>query len=90
VPVLENSFQGKKELVNVGVEQKLKDIKSGKLKAAENIKQFLKKIEREDKKINSFLFINKNSAKEAEAVDQKKKKSRLAPVNSGLAPRKPG
>ena len=62
----------------MGVEQKLKDIKSGKLKAAENIKQFLKKIEREDKKINSFLFINKNSAKEAEAVDQKKKKGRLA------------
>jgi aspartyl-tRNA(Asn)/glutamyl-tRNA(Gln) amidotransferase subunit A len=51
--------------------EKLKQIKSGKLTAVDNIKHFLSKIEKEDKKINSILHINKNAIEQAKEVDLK-------------------
>lgn len=66
------------------IEQKLKDIKSGKLTAEENIKNFLKKIEKEDKKINSFIFVNKDALKDAKEVDKKIKKGKAGKL-AGLA-----
>jgi aspartyl-tRNA(Asn)/glutamyl-tRNA(Gln) amidotransferase subunit A len=66
------------------IQQKLKDIKSGKLTAEENIKNFLKRIEKEDKKVNSFLYINKNAIKEAKEIDNKIKKGKAGKL-AGLA-----
>ncbi len=66
------------------IKQKLKDIKSGKLTAEHNIKNFLKKIKKEDKKINSFLYVNKNAVKEAEEIDKKIKKGKAGKL-AGLA-----
>jgi aspartyl-tRNA(Asn)/glutamyl-tRNA(Gln) amidotransferase subunit A len=57
----------------VNVKEKLELIRSGKLAAAENIKQFLEKIGKEDKKVNSFIAINETAVAEAEEVDKKLK-----------------
>ncbi len=40
-------------------------------------KQYLEKIKKEDKKINSFLYINPNALEEARETDKKTKKGRL-------------
>ncbi|MEK6852437.1 MAG: amidase family protein, partial [Nanoarchaeota archaeon] len=53
------------------VKEKLRDVKSGKLTAEENISKFLEIIKKEDKKINAFIKINKNALKEAREVDKK-------------------
>jgi len=66
------------------IQQKLKDIKAGKLTAEQNIKNFLKKIEKEDKNINSFIFVNKGAVKEAKALDKKIKKGKAGRL-AGLA-----
>jgi aspartyl-tRNA(Asn)/glutamyl-tRNA(Gln) amidotransferase subunit A len=55
----------------MSIQEKLKLLKSGKLTAVQNIKDFLKKIEKENKEINAIIEINKNALKEAEAVDRK-------------------
>lgn len=60
------------------ISEKLAGIRSGKLTAEQNIKQFLKKIESENKNLNIFLYVNKDAARQAKAVDKKKKKGRLA------------
>ncbi|MFC1728375.1 Asp-tRNA(Asn)/Glu-tRNA(Gln) amidotransferase subunit GatA [Nanoarchaeota archaeon] len=60
------------------IKEKLNELKKGKLTAVDNIKQFLDKIEKEDKKINSFLYLNPNALEEAKAVDKKTKKGKLA------------
>ena len=53
------------------VQEKLLKIKQGKLSTEKNIQQFLKIIEQKNKKINAFLFVNKNAVKEAKVVDKK-------------------
>lgn len=47
------------------------------MKVEQKVKQYLDKIKKEDKKINSFLQINENVIEEAREVDRKKKKGRL-------------
>ncbi len=66
------------------IKEKLEQIKKGKLTAVENIKQFLAKIEKEDKKINSFLYVNKTAIDEAKKVDEKIKKGKAGKL-AGLA-----
>jgi aspartyl-tRNA(Asn)/glutamyl-tRNA(Gln) amidotransferase subunit A len=68
----------------VTVKEKLELIRSGKLAAAENIRRFLEKIGKEDKKINSFIAINENAVAEAQEVD-KKLKAGYAGKLAGLA-----
>jgi aspartyl-tRNA(Asn)/glutamyl-tRNA(Gln) amidotransferase subunit A len=53
------------------IKQKILDLHSGKLTAAENIKNFLKTIKEKNKKINAILFINNKAAEEAEKIDKK-------------------
>ncbi|MCP3686243.1 MAG: Asp-tRNA(Asn)/Glu-tRNA(Gln) amidotransferase subunit GatA [bacterium] len=60
------------------LKEKIDDIKSGKLKAVDNIKGFLKEIEKNNKKFNIFLHVNKDAVKQAEEIDKKKKKGKLA------------
>ena len=54
--------------MKISTQEKLELMKSGKLTAKENIQNFLKKIEKENKEINAIIEVNKNAVKEAEAV----------------------
>ena len=58
--------------------EKLKLIKSGKLSAEKNIRDFINKIKREDKEYNSVLIINENAISEAKEIDKRKNKGKLA------------
>jgi aspartyl-tRNA(Asn)/glutamyl-tRNA(Gln) amidotransferase subunit A len=49
--------------------EKLRMIKSGKLSAVDNVKNFLEKIKKENKKINAILQINDNALLQAKEVD---------------------
>jgi aspartyl-tRNA(Asn)/glutamyl-tRNA(Gln) amidotransferase subunit A len=63
----------------MNIEEKIKLLKSGKISAVENVKGFLKEIDRNDhngNKINAFLELNKDILKEAEDVDKKIKNSK--------------
>jgi len=66
------------------IKEKLKLIKEGKLSAEENIKQFLARIKKEDKSINSILQINPDAILEAKEVDSKIKKGKAGKL-AGLA-----
>ncbi|HLD15366.1 MAG TPA: Asp-tRNA(Asn)/Glu-tRNA(Gln) amidotransferase subunit GatA [Candidatus Nanoarchaeia archaeon] len=50
--------------------EKINKLKEGTLTPVENIRQFIDKIKKEDKKINSFLHINENVLKEAEQIQK--------------------
>ncbi len=63
---------------------KILQIKGKKLSAVDNIRGFLKAIDHSNKKINALLYINKNAAAEAEAVDRKIKVGKAGKL-AGLA-----
>jgi len=56
--------------------EKLKQMCEGKLSAEKNIKQFLDKITKENKKINAVLSLNQDAIADAKAVDEKIKKGK--------------
>ena len=56
-------------------EAKLRNLKSGKLSATQNVEGFLRVIKNNDKKINAFIHINENALEEAKAVDKKEESS---------------
>lgn len=67
--------------------EKLKLIKSGKLKAVDNIKNFLSAIEKDNKKgkgINAVLVINDKAVEEAKKIDEKIKKGEKTGRLAGL------
>lgn len=67
--------------------EKLKQIKSGKLTAEQNIKQFLTAIKKDDKKgkkLNTFIHLNNHALLEAKEVDSKIKKGKAGKL-AGLA-----
>jgi len=66
------------------IKQKIKLLQSGKLKAEENVRRFLEKIKKEDKKINSVLYVNPNAIGEAKKLDKKKKKGKLFGLAVGV------
>ena len=53
------------------IKDKIKKIKSGELTAELNVRQFLEKIRENDKKINSFIYMNPNAIAEAKSIDRK-------------------
>lgn len=57
---------------NDNIEQKLRDLKSGKLSCEQNVNDFLAEIEKNDEKLNIFLQINKNAIKKAIELDKKR------------------
>lgn len=70
------------------LEEKVKQIKSGKLTAEQNIKQFLKKIEADNlkgRKINAILHINPNALQDAKEVDSKQRRGKTLGKLAGLA-----
>ncbi len=56
------------------IAQKVEQIKSGKLKAEENIKKFIEKIKNENDKLNIVLHLNNNAVEEARVIDARLKK----------------
>ena len=61
--------------------QKLRDIKTGKLTAEKNIKNFIEKIKKENKEYNIVLHVNNLAVEQAREVDKKikqKKAGKLA------------
>jgi len=66
------------------IKKKLQLIKSGKLTAEQNIKNFLNKIKKENRKINAFLQFNNNALLEAKEVDSNIKKGKAGRL-AGLA-----
>ncbi|PIZ82763.1 Asp-tRNA(Asn)/Glu-tRNA(Gln) amidotransferase GatCAB subunit A [Candidatus Pacearchaeota archaeon CG_4_10_14_0_2_um_filter_05_32_18] len=64
--------------------EKVKLIKSGKLSAEKNIKDFLEKIKSENKRINAVLIINDKAIEEAKKVDDKLKKKQKLGRLAGL------
>lgn len=62
------------------IRQKLRDIKSGKLTAEQNIKNFINKIKKQNPKINAVLHLNENAINQARGVDKKNKKGKLAGI----------
>ncbi len=57
------------------IKEKLAKIKSGNLSAKKNIENFLKLI-KENRKINAFIYINKDAVKQAIEVDKKIKQGK--------------
>ena len=60
--------------MEIDFKKKVKSLQSGKLSAEKNVKNFLDKIKKGDKKINSVLFLNLDAIKEARELDKKKGK----------------
>jgi len=65
------------------IREKLADIKSGKLTAKKNIENFLKLI-KENRKVNAFIYVNKDAVKQAIEVDKKIKQEKAGKL-AGLA-----
>jgi aspartyl-tRNA(Asn)/glutamyl-tRNA(Gln) amidotransferase subunit A len=53
------------------IQQKVKDIKSGKLTAMQNVNNFLKEIDKKNKDLNIYLHLNSEAMKQAEEIDLK-------------------
>ena len=70
-------------MVVLMIKEKLAKIKSGKFSAKENIENFLKLING-NRKINAFIYVNKDAVKQAEIVDKKIKKEKAGRL-AGLA-----
>jgi aspartyl-tRNA(Asn)/glutamyl-tRNA(Gln) amidotransferase subunit A len=68
----------------MNTKQKLEQIKSGKLSAVDNVKQFLDAIKKKNKDINAFLYINEKASDDAKKVDEKIKKGKAGKL-AGLA-----
>jgi len=66
------------------IQQKLKDIKSGKLTAMQNVNNFLKVIDAKNKDLNIFLHLNSEAMKQAEEIDLKIKHGKETGKLAGL------
>jgi aspartyl-tRNA(Asn)/glutamyl-tRNA(Gln) amidotransferase subunit A len=64
--------------------EKLNALKTGKLTAVQNIKNFIKIISDENKEINAIIDLNKEALKEAEEIDKKIKQGNAGKL-AGLA-----
>jgi aspartyl-tRNA(Asn)/glutamyl-tRNA(Gln) amidotransferase subunit A len=63
---------------------KVQLIREGELSAVENLQRFLERVRREDKRVNSFIELNPNALKEAEAVERKVKRGEHVGKLAGL------
>ena len=66
------------------LKQKVSDIKKGKLKAVDNVKEFIDRIEKENKKLNIVLHVNDNAVKEAKVIDARVKSGKKVGRLAGL------
>ncbi len=66
------------------IQQKLKDIKSGKLTAMQNVNNFLKAIDKKNKDLNIYLHLNSEAMKQAEEIDLKIKNKKSVGKLAGI------
>ena len=66
------------------IKEKIENLKSGRLTPTENIRQFLDKIKKENKKINAFLELNEAALQQAKAIEGKKDKGKLYGLAIGV------
>jgi len=67
-----------------GLQEKVKEIKSGKLTATKNVANFLKKIDEKNKDLNIYLHLNSEALKQAEEIDLKIKNKKSVGKLAGL------
>lgn len=68
----------------MSIQQKVKDIKSGKLTAMQNVNSFLKEIDKKNKDLNIYLHLNSEAMKQAEEIDLKIKNKQSTGKLAGL------
>jgi aspartyl-tRNA(Asn)/glutamyl-tRNA(Gln) amidotransferase subunit A len=66
------------------IQQKLKDIKSGKLTVMQNVNNFLKAIDKKNKDLNIYLHLNSEAMKQAEEIDLKIKNKKSVGKLAGI------
>lgn len=66
------------------LDNKVKDIKEGKLKAVNNIKNFIDRIKKDNDKFNIVLHVNENAIEHAKKIDAKIKEGKKAGKLAGL------
>lgn len=68
----------------MSLSQKIKEIKSGKLTARENVLNFTKQIDKLNEELNIYLVINEEALKQAEELDKKIKEKKTVGKLAGL------
>ena len=68
----------------MNLKQKIKQIKSGKLKAVDNVMQFAKQIQKINPKLNIYLKKNENAIDQAKEIDNKIKQGKKTGKLAGL------
>lgn len=66
------------------IKQKVKDIRTGKLKAVDNIKGFIDKISKENSDLNIVLHINENAVEDAKKIDARIKAGKKVGLLAGI------
>ena len=66
------------------LQQKIKDIKSGKLTAEQNLLNFIKKIDKQNKELNIFLNMNHHALESAKEIDSRIKNKKQTGKLTGL------
>ena len=61
----------KGDLGRIMLKQKIKDISEGKIKVVDNIRNFINKINKENKDYNIVLHVNNNAITDAKVIDDK-------------------
>ncbi|MFP4112154.1 MAG: amidase family protein [Candidatus Woesearchaeota archaeon] len=69
---------------SLSIKEKLKKLREGVISAEENIKGFLKKIDKDNNDYNIFLHVNKDALKQAKEIDKKIKEKKAGKL-AGLA-----
>ncbi|MBD3259216.1 Asp-tRNA(Asn)/Glu-tRNA(Gln) amidotransferase subunit GatA [Candidatus Woesearchaeota archaeon] len=67
------------------IKEKIEQIKKGEFSAEENISFFLDNINKKNKKINAFLYVNENAIEDAKRIDEKIKQNKSVGRLAGLA-----
>jgi len=68
----------------MNLKQKVKQIKSGKLKAVENVMNFGEVIKKRNRGLNVFLHLNENAINEAKEIDKRIKNNERVGKLAGL------
>ncbi len=70
--------------MKTSLSKKIKEIKSGKLTARENVLNFTKQIDKLNKELNIYLIINEEAIKQAEEIDKRIKAKKTVGKLAGL------
>jgi aspartyl-tRNA(Asn)/glutamyl-tRNA(Gln) amidotransferase subunit A len=66
------------------ISEKVAEIKSGKMTAMQNVNNFLKEMDKKNKELNAYLFMNEEALKQAEEIDLKIKHKKSVGKLAGI------